>query len=78
MIRVLAVVFFFIFVYGCTVGHMGAALLALLMVPLMLYGEQQLSKRDREFEESPAAARQRANTLQLLAQQDTEGSADRL
>lgn len=78
MIRGLAFIFFCIFVYGCFVGHLGAALIALFMVPFTLYGEKQLDKRDREWEALPQNAKQPPDTREILPGLGTECSADRI
>ena len=78
MIKSFAFLFAFLFLYGCLSGHVGAGLIALCMVPFMLYGERELNKRDAEFEASPQAARLPADTTQDLQQHECECIASRL
>jgi hypothetical protein len=78
MIKSLAVVFFFGFIYGCIVHQFVGAALSLAMVALMLYGERQLRKRDAEYLAMPCSAKSPPDTRDILAMLGVEGSADRL
>jgi hypothetical protein len=74
MIKSLAVVFFFGFIYGCIVHQFVGAALSLAMVALMLYGERQLRKRDAEYLAMPCSNAPTGVGITL----GVEGSADRL
>lgn len=72
--KFLAAVFVCMAVYGFASGHAGGALLALLMVPLSIYGARELNKRDAEFYSSPRSAQVVPDTLELLREQGSEGT----
>ena len=78
MIKFLSLVFFACFIYGCIVHQFVGAALSLAMVPLMLYGEQQLRKRDAEYAAMPGNAKSPVDTRDILGMLGVEGSADRL
>ena len=78
MIKSLAGIFFFLFLYGCLSGHVAVSLVALAMVPFILWGEKQLDKRDREWAALPSNAKPPPDTREILPELGTECSADRL
>lgn len=78
MIKCFTFLFGFLFLYGCFSGHLGAGLIALAMIPFTIYGERELNKRDREWEQDPRNAKQPPDTREILPGLGTECSADRL
>ncbi len=77
MIKALAALFVFGFIFGCINGSLGAALISLAMVPLMLIGERKLNERDREYAALPESAKQPPDALEELRRHDSESAASR-
>jgi hypothetical protein len=73
--KLFALIFLALAVYGFVTDHNGGAILAMLMSGFMLYGERQLRKRDIEYYTDPRSAREPkdADTLKLLEEQGSEG-----
>lgn len=78
MIKTLAGLFGFLFLYGCVSGHLVAGLISLALVPFTLWGEKQLDKRDAEHAALRSNAKSPPDTREILAELGTECSGDKL
>lgn len=76
MIRFLMLVYFILAVLGAVYGHLFVTIISVFMIVFTKYGERQLDKRDAEFFASPAGAAMIAVTMQKLAMQECECTAD--
>ena len=74
MIRILAIVFLIMSVYGTVVHQWAESGFCLFMVGFMFYGERQLNKRDQEFYNSPAGAKSISATADMLVLLECEAS----
>ena len=74
MIRLLALIFFLMAVYGTVVNQLAESGFCLFMVGFLFYGERQLNKRDQEFYASPAGAKSISATSDMLDRLECEAS----
>jgi hypothetical protein len=70
--KFLAFIFVVLTLIGLCIGQAGASLMAAMMVAVVLYGEQQLNKRDAEFEAAKEASMDKHDVMHCLQQHDCE------
>lgn len=58
--------------YGLVMGKLGAAMLALLVAGVVIYGSKRLTATDREWTQSPRSASNPPDTVQQLVETEQE------
>ena len=79
MMRVLMLAFLLLALYGVVIGHLGGALLALLMCAVLHYAKGVFAAQDAEYNTRlDRASPLQAPTSDALAKAESECSADKL
>lgn len=79
MMRVLTLAFLLLALYGVVIGHLGGALLALLMCAVLHYAKGVFAAQDAAYNAHPdRASPLQAPTSDALAKAESECSADKL
>jgi hypothetical protein len=61
-------------IYGLSSSKLGAGLISLGMCGMIVYGKQELCKRQQEYLADPRNAKEPAATVEVLDQSHTEAS----
>ena len=79
MMRILTLVFLLLALYGVVIGHLGGALLALLMCAVLHYAKRVFAAQDAAYNPRPGRASPlQAPTSDALARAESECMADKL
>jgi hypothetical protein len=74
MMKAMFAVFVAMAIFGFATGHIGGALLAVLMSGFVIYSARELRKRDIEFYTHPRSAQPIPDPLEVLHEQGSEGT----